>query len=687
MRKPGKHTYRLLCLFLALFGLMSGAALSGNFGLFFALPALTLAAPGDLDSTFGNGGIVITPITDAPNLFEFPHSIQAQPDGKIVVCGVVNYIEGGFGGPVSTILARYNPNGTLDASFGAGGKVVFSGNSHVGFNMALQPDGKIIAVGHTITGNLSFAVYRFNPDGTPDVSFGAGGAVFPQVVGGANDVVVQPDGKIIIVGIGNAHTPNYPDFAVVRLNPNGSPDNSFGAGGIVITEIRTGIVSDEPGSVALQPDGKIVVLGTSVTIGSPNPLIALVRYNPNGSLDLGFGESGKIFQSLRNVPVFLDVPLVHDVALQPDGKIVIARQGLGIVRCNPDGSVDRSFAANGIFSPMSGSFGVTGIALQPDGKIVAFGGGRIGESWGFAVTRLNSNGSPDVGFGANGRIITPIGKDGSYAAAGAIQPDGKILAFGLTRAPEGNHLALVRYLAGSLVGVSAASFSGTELAADSIVAGFGAELATETVSASGTPLPTSLAGTTVNVRDSAGMERIAPLFFVSPTQVNYLMPPGTAVGTATVTVTSGSGKVSVGASRIDTVAPGLFVANANGQGVAAAVALRVKADGSRSYEPIALFDAAQNKFITRPLDLGPSGEQVYLLLFGTGIRHRSSLTSVIATIGGAYADVSFAGAQPDFVGVDQVNVLVPRSLAGRGEVEVHLIVEGRGANNVRIRIK
>ena len=474
-------------------------------GLFCGLSALTLAALGDLDSTFGNGGIVITPITDAPNLFELPRAMQVQPDGKIIVCGYVNYSDGETGYPVSTFLVRYNPNGTLDASFGAGGKVVVSGRSHVGFNMALQPDGKIIAVGHTFPWPLSYAVYRFNPDGTPDVSFGAGGAVFPQVVGGAQDVAVQPDGKIIIVGNGNAFTPNDNDFAVVRLHPNGSPDNSFGTGGIVLTEIRTGRVSDEPCSVVLQPDGKIVVLGKSSDGGINPGYHALVRYNPNGSLDSGFGESGKII-SFGHGP-FLDV------VLQPDGKLVVAGQRSGIGRYNPNGSLDMSFAANGIFA--------TSIALQPDGKIVTFGSGTFVES-GFEVMRLNPNGSRDVGFGPNGRITTPIGKDGSYAAAGAIQSDGNILAFGLTRAPDGNHLALVRYLGSSLVGVSAASFSGTELAADLIVAAFGNELATDTVSASTMPLTTLLGGTTVKVRDGAGFERVAPLFFVSPTQVNYL---------------------------------------------------------------------------------------------------------------------------------------------------------------------
>jgi uncharacterized protein (TIGR03437 family) len=212
-------------------------------------------------------------------------------------------------------------------------------------------------------------------------------------------------------------------------------------------------------------------------------------------------------------------------------------------------------------------------------------------------------------------------------------------------------------------------------------------LATATQSATTASLPTSLAGTTVKVKDSAGTERFAPPFYVSPTQVNYLIPSGTTVGMATMTITSGDGTVSTGVAQIKAVAPSLFTANGSGQGVAAALALRFKADGSQSYEAVAQFDPAQKKFVSRPLDLGPESDQVYLLLFGTGIRSHSSLSSVIATVGGTYAEVSFAGAQDEFAGLDQVNVRLPRSLSGRGEVEALLTVDAQMANPVRIQIK
>jgi uncharacterized protein (TIGR03437 family) len=241
--------------------------------------------------------------------------------------------------------------------------------------------------------------------------------------------------------------------------------------------------------------------------------------------------------------------------------------------------------------------------------------------------------------------------------------------------------------ASAVASVSAASFLGESLASESIVAAFGARMATRVEVASNLPLPTTLAGTTVRVRDSAGTERLAPLFFVAPTQINLQIPPGTVAGQATITVTSGDGTVSGGVANIAAVAPGFFTANASGQGVAAATVLRVKADGTQVFEPVARFDAAQNRFVVAPIDLGPEGDQVFLILFGTGFRQRSALLAVSLSIGGVSAEVLYAGAQGDFVGLDQVNARLPRSLIGRGEVELALTVDSREANRVGISVK
>jgi uncharacterized protein (TIGR03437 family) len=239
----------------------------------------------------------------------------------------------------------------------------------------------------------------------------------------------------------------------------------------------------------------------------------------------------------------------------------------------------------------------------------------------------------------------------------------------------------------SLSNVSAASFSGTTLASEAIVAAFGQSLATRLEVATSLPLPTSLAGTVVRVRDSAGTQRDAPLFFVSPTQVNYQIPAGTENGAAIVTIISGDGSVSSGSVTIAAVAPGLFAANANGQGVAAAVALRVKTDGTQNFEPIARFDSTQNRFVSTPIDLGPEGEQVFLIIFGTGVRFRSNLTAVSVKLGGADCEVLFAGSQGGFAGLDQINARIPRSLIGRGEIDLVVTVDGRMTNIVRANVR
>lgn len=239
----------------------------------------------------------------------------------------------------------------------------------------------------------------------------------------------------------------------------------------------------------------------------------------------------------------------------------------------------------------------------------------------------------------------------------------------------------------ALANASAASFSGTALSSEAIVAGFGGNLATQIEGASSLPLPFSLAGTTARIRDSAGFQRDAPLFYVSPGQVNYLIPAGTENGAASVTIISGNGAVSAGSVNIVSVAPGLFSANANGQGVPAAVAFRIRANGSQSFEPISRFDSAQNRFLPAPIDLGPDGEQIFLILFGTGLRFRSNLSAVSLKIGGANSEVSFAGPQGGFAGLDQINGRIPRSLIGHGEVDLVLMVDGRTANTVRVNIK
>lgn len=241
--------------------------------------------------------------------------------------------------------------------------------------------------------------------------------------------------------------------------------------------------------------------------------------------------------------------------------------------------------------------------------------------------------------------------------------------------------------AGSLAAVSAASYSATALAPESIASVFGSDLAASTAVASSSPLPPILDGTQALLRDSSGTELYCGLFFVSPGQINLLIPAAIATGPAQLTVLNPGGRISTGDLTISPVAPGLFSANADGDGVAAAVVLRIRSDGSRTFEPVAVFDISANIFVPKPIDFGPQSDELFLIVFGTGLRGRSSLSAVLATLGGTPAEVLYAGPTPDFQGLDQLNIRIPRSLAGRGTLDLVVSVNGMEANAVRISTK
>jgi uncharacterized protein (TIGR03437 family) len=222
--------------------------------------------------------------------------------------------------------------------------------------------------------------------------------------------------------------------------------------------------------------------------------------------------------------------------------------------------------------------------------------------------------------------------------------------------------------------------AGYRLAPETIAVAYGQNLAASTVVADSTNLPTTLGNVTISVKDSVGVSRPAGLFFVSPGQIDYLVPAGTAPGVATVTV----GK-AVSAALIGMVGPGLFAADGTGKGVAAALAVRASASGAQT--PVIVFQCGGSGCASVPMDLGASTDVLVVELYGTGIRNRTSLTNVAAQIGGVPAQVAYAGGQGFFPGLDQINVFVPRSLAGAGEVPVVLTVDGVTANVVTINIR
>ena len=238
-----------------------------------------------------------------------------------------------------------------------------------------------------------------------------------------------------------------------------------------------------------------------------------------------------------------------------------------------------------------------------------------------------------------------------------------------------------------MIAVSAASLSTTKLSNDSIATAFGNRLATQTQAANSLPLPTSLAGSSLIVKDRLGVERNALLFFVSPTQVNFLIPVGTASGSAAIIAKSSDGILSVTNTEIAAVAPSLFSASATGQGLAVAVVQRRKANGAISYEATSRFDSNLGRLVAIPIDLSQPTDQVFLLLYGTGIKNRSSLSAVQVQLGGTSVEALYAGATTEFAGLDQVNIRLPQSLAGRGTLNIGMIIDGQSGNTVTVSIK
>jgi len=219
-------------------------------------------------------------------------------------------------------------------------------------------------------------------------------------------------------------------------------------------------------------------------------------------------------------------------------------------------------------------------------------------------------------------------------------------------------------------------------AAQAIVSAYGANLSTGTAPATVLPLPTTLDGTTVTVTDSTGVSRLAPLFYVSPTQVNYEIPEGTAAGPATVTIKNQNGTTQTATIQIGNTSPGLFQLNSSG--LVTAWVLPVISGTAQKLVPVYQLNASKS-VVALPVDLGPSTEQVYLEMYGTGIRNA---TSVTATVGGVSVPVLYFGAAPGFAGEDQVNVgPLPRSLAGQGVVSIVLAAGGQTANTVNINIQ
>ena len=292
-----------------------------------------LMADGSLDASFGSGGQVLTDVSPPSPVSELVYDMALQSDGRIVLAGQA---DGGSG--ATATLARYNTDGSLDTTFGAGG-VVFNDVPGRANAVAVQPDGRIVVAG------FSFEMTRFNADGTLDTGFGSGGHVaLPFGDSGweseAFALLAQPDGKIVVAG--GTYLSQY-DFAIARLDPDGSLDKGFGRDGMVTTDFYGEV--DTIRALVLQPDGRLVAAGYAAPHHSSIRHFALARYEPNGALDRSFGKSGRATAEIDD-PVYYD--LGRALAVQPDGRLVVA--GNVHFFCE-DGSCDLSAYALARFLP------------------------------------------------------------------------------------------------------------------------------------------------------------------------------------------------------------------------------------------------------------------------------------------------------------------------------------------------
>ena len=418
--------------------------------LCFAYPFVTFSQDGSLDNTFGNTGVVTTSIGNVGSENQLK-GIAIQDDGKIVAAGYsFNY----FSTPQKVFaLTRYNINGSLDNTFHSDGIVTTSiGTSSSQANgIAIQTDGKIVAAGGN---GPSFALTRYNTNGSLDNTFHSDGIVTTSIgTSGsrANGIAIQADGKIVAAGTGSINNiVSLSDFTLTRYNTNGSSDATFGTAGIVTTSITDDGYSSA-NAVAIQADGKIVVAGSSTIYEGYNNYVdytSLIRYNTNGSLDSSFDTDGIVTPSIGINSA------ANSIVIQADGKILVAgsSDSLGsntftLSRYNTNGSLDTTFDTDGIVSTSSGILGEQlAVTLQANGKIVAAGCSSLDlNNCNIGVTRFNTNGSLDYTFGTAGIVITAVGA-ASGAGSVAIQTDGKIVAAGGAAAvSNGSDFVVVRY--------------------------------------------------------------------------------------------------------------------------------------------------------------------------------------------------------------------------------------------------
>lgn len=414
------------------------ASATGTAGATQALTLTVRGAAGDIDTSFG-GGTLVTPggLTD-----DYVRGVAVQADGKAVVVG-----HGVFSAASGTdfMLVRHLRDGGLDPSFGTGGKVATAfgngGGSDEAQAVAVQPDGKILVAGASDQGatGYDFALARYNADGTLDATFGTNGRIITSFGNGADRayaLVVQPDGKIVVGGDSNQGA-NGNDFALARYNANGTLDTTFGNGGKVLTPIGANGASESIYSLALQTVGGATRI---VAVGGEGDFIA-AAYRADGTLDASFGTAGVVKGLFGTV-----VGAARGVVVTATNNLVLAGHrdhDFAAVRLLPDGSLDTTFGTGGravhVLSANNWDE-ATALVQQADGKLLLGGWVYTGNSSSAntALMRLNADGSADATFGPGGARITAVaaGTRTDQGRALALQPDERVPTVRVLQAGE-----------------------------------------------------------------------------------------------------------------------------------------------------------------------------------------------------------------------------------------------------------
>lgn len=407
-----------------------------------AMTGTALAAPGELDATFGGGDGIVT--SDFTSAIDQAYAVAVQGDGKIVVAGGAPYSKN-----ASFAIARYNTDGSLDVTFSGDGKVRVNLSRYydAAWGIAVQTDGKVVAAGdYSIgSGNSGFAVLRFDESGVLDPTFGGDGKIVTQFTkhdDGVAGLALQGDGKILVSG-GAASDTRHSKIAIARYDPDGTLDSSFGGDGKVTTALGDWAYAN---GIGVQSDGKIVAAGIAFSPG-PGERFGVVRYNADGTLDATFSGDGAAITGFTGKD---DAAL--ELAIQPDDKVVVAGMAAGttrnqkyaVARYDTDGSLDSSFGGGDgkvLLDVTTKDDYAYGVALQLDGKIVVVG--ETQTRWQAVILRLNVDGSIDLTFSGDGKVLLYLGKDYDTFNAVAVQADGGLVAAGAVD----SRFLVVRYLA------------------------------------------------------------------------------------------------------------------------------------------------------------------------------------------------------------------------------------------------